>query len=61
LLPYTVREGPLAAASTIPARTKEALPPALRVQRALHKLDTRLRRVAFNQRWLHAATVARVS
>jgi glycosyl transferase family 25 len=60
LLPYTVREGPLAAASTIRARTKEALPPGLRLQRALHKLATRFRRIAFNQRWLHAPTVARV-
>ena len=59
LLPYTVREGPLAAASTIRARTKETLPPALRARRMLHRLSTRLRRIAFNQRWLHAPTVAR--
>ena len=59
LLPYTVREGPFAAASTIRARTKETLPAALRARRALHRLSTRLRRIAFNQRWLHAPTVAR--
>jgi glycosyl transferase family 25 len=61
LLPYTVREGPLAAASTIRARTKEALPLGLRARRMLHKLGTRFRRIAFNQRWLHSPTVARGS
>jgi GR25 family glycosyltransferase involved in LPS biosynthesis len=61
LLPYTVREGPLAAASTIRARTKETLPMGLRARRLLHKLGTRFRRIAFNQRWLHSPTVARES
>jgi glycosyl transferase family 25 len=59
LLPYTVREGPLAAASTICARTKEALPPGLRAHRVLHKISTRFQRIAFNQRWLQEPTVAR--
>ncbi|HSC15888.1 MAG TPA: glycosyltransferase family 25 protein [Gammaproteobacteria bacterium] len=61
LLPYTVREGPLAAASTIRARTKEALPPSLRARRLLHKISTRFQRIAFNLRWLHAPAVARES
>jgi glycosyl transferase family 25 len=61
LLPYSVREGPLAAASTIRARTKEALPPGLRARRMLHKISTRFQRIAFNQRWLHGPAVARQS
>ena len=61
LLPYTVREGPLAAASTIRARAKQALPPRLRARRMLHKIGTRFRRIAFNLRRLHAPTVARES
>jgi glycosyl transferase family 25 len=61
LLPYSVREGPHAAASTIRARNKEALPFGLRARRLLHKISTRFQRIAFNQRWLHAAAVARES
>jgi hypothetical protein len=33
----------------------------LRARRLLHKLGTRFRRIAFNQRWLHSPTVARES
>ena len=59
LLPYSVREGPLAAASTIRARTKEALPPGLRARRMLHKISTRFQRIVFNL--LHSQAVARGS
>jgi glycosyl transferase family 25 len=59
LLPYSVREGPLARASTIRSRTKETLPAGLRARRLLHKIGARFRRIAFNQRWLHAPDVAR--
>jgi glycosyl transferase family 25 len=51
LLPYSVREGPHAAVSTIRARVKEPLRPALRARRLLHKVGTHIHRAAFNQRW----------
>jgi GR25 family glycosyltransferase involved in LPS biosynthesis len=51
LLPYSIRESPHAVDSTIRARTKRSLSPGLRVQRALHKVDTGFRRALFN--WLH--------
>jgi glycosyl transferase family 25 len=51
LLPYSVREGPHAARSTIRARNKEPLPAAIRAKRLLHKVGTSVQRAAFNQRW----------
>jgi glycosyl transferase family 25 len=54
LLPYAVREGSYAVATTIDARSKEALAANLRAQRALRKIGTAIRRAAFNQRNLHA-------
>lgn len=58
LLPYSVREGPHAADSTIRSRTKQVLPPGQRAQRALHKVGAGFRRAAFN--WLHGPAVARL-
>jgi glycosyl transferase family 25 len=51
LLPYAVREGSHAADSTIRARTKRPLAPGLRARRLVHKLNTSVRRIAFNARW----------
>jgi glycosyl transferase family 25 len=48
LLPYSVREAPHAADSTIRARTKERLPVIVRTLRMLHKVDTYFQRAAFN-------------
>lgn len=48
LLPYSVREGSAAAASTILGRDKELSRPAQRVRRLIHKVQTSIRRAAFN-------------
>jgi glycosyl transferase family 25 len=48
LLPYSVRESPAAAASTIVGRHKELARPAGRVRRLIHKVQTSIRRAAFN-------------
>jgi glycosyl transferase, family 25 len=48
LLPYSVREGSAAAASTILCRDKELPRPAERVRRLIHKVQTSIRRAAFN-------------
>ena len=57
LLPYSVREGPHARDSTIHARIREPLPPALRARRLLHKVGTGFQRAVFNQ--LHGPTIVR--
>jgi GR25 family glycosyltransferase involved in LPS biosynthesis len=48
LLPYSVREGSAAADSTILGRDKELPRPAQRVRRLIHKVQTSIRRAAFN-------------
>jgi glycosyl transferase family 25 len=56
LLPYSVQESGHAAESTIRSRTKETLPAALRVRRALHKIGAGFQRAVFNR--LHYPTAA---
>jgi glycosyl transferase family 25 len=51
LLPYAVKEGPDATASTIRARDKKSPPARQRARRLVHKLQTGWQRYAFNQRW----------
>jgi glycosyl transferase family 25 len=50
LLPYSVKEGPGAAASTIRHRDKGSPGTVQRARRLVHKLQTWIRRTAFNQR-----------
>jgi glycosyl transferase family 25 len=57
LLPYSVIEGSEALASTIRGRDKELPPPGRRARRLLHKLQTVIRRAAFNRRSLRLSSV----
>lgn len=59
VLPYSVKEGPDALASTIQHRKKQRSGAAQRVLRGIHKLQTWLRRAAFNQRRLRGPSAAR--
>ena len=51
VLPYSVKEGPDAIASTIPHRDKQLASSVRRAQRSMHKLRAWAQRAAFNQRW----------
>ena len=51
LLPYSVKEGPDALASTIRHRDKQLTGAFQRTRRGMHKLKTWVQRAVFNQRW----------